>query len=260
MRDWLDRSEWPLAVVAVLFLIGYAWPILQPGLAPTAKHTCNSVVIGSWLVFIADYAARLWTARNRRKYFTKHLLDLLIVALPALRPLRLLRLLALFRILNRKAAKQLQGRVALYVSISAGTLVACGALAVLDAERHATGHQLANRNIDSFGDALWWAITTVTTVGYGDRYPVTVQGRFVAVGLMIGGVALIGVVTASFAAWFIGRVRKDDDARDAARDAADNVERHEVAMLVQQIDVLTREVRTLRAAVERADQRERLPG
>jgi voltage-gated potassium channel len=58
-------------------------------------------------------------------------------------------------------------------------------------------------NIKNFGDGLWWAITTVTTVGYGDRYPTTIEGRFLAVVLMIMGISLMGVITASVAAWFV---------------------------------------------------------
>ncbi|MFN2559807.1 MAG: potassium channel family protein [Jatrophihabitans sp.] len=192
---------------------------------------------------MAGLPARLRPAalgRDRRSYFTKHVLDLLIVALPALRPLRLLRLVVLFRVLNRKAAASLQGRVALYVSLSAATLVICAALAVLDAERGAPG-----ANIKSFGNALWWAMVTVTTVGYGDHFPVTVQGRFVAGDLMIGGVALIGVVTASFAAWFIDRVRDGEHEAVAAT-------RRDLEQIVARLDTLTSEMRAVRAAGEPA--------
>jgi voltage-gated potassium channel len=182
----------------------------------------------------------VWLARDRRRYFLRHLLDLLIVALPALRPLRLLRLVILFRVLNRRAAATLRGRVPLYVTVSASTLVVCAALAVLDAERGAAG-----ANIKSFGNALWWAVVTVTTVGYGDHFPVTLQGRFVAVGLMIGGVALIGVVTASFAAWFIDRVRDEEEENEAAT-------RRDLERLTAQVAELTAEVRALRAERERS--------
>ncbi|HKC27036.1 MAG TPA: ion channel, partial [Jatrophihabitans sp.] len=211
VRSWIDSTEWFLAAIALLFLVAYAWPILQPHLPIAWRRTCNFVQLAAWVVFIVDYVARVWSAPNRRRYFSRHLLDLLIVALPALRPLRLLRLVVLFRVINRKAAAALRGRVPLYVSVSAATLVVCAALAVLDAERHAAGS-----NIKTFGDAVWWAVVTVTTVGYGDHFPVTLQGRFVAVGLMIGGVALIGVVTASFAAWFIDRVRDEEAEEEAA--------------------------------------------
>ena len=231
----LQRSEWFLAGVAVLFLLAYAWPILQPSISRSWKHACNAVEFASWIVFLLDYLARVWSAANRRHYFTKHLLDLLIVALPALRPLRLLRLVILFRVLNRKAAASLRGRVPLYVSVSAVTLVLCASLAVLDAERHAAGS-----NIKSFGNALWWAVVTVTTVGYGDHFPVTLQGRFVAGGLMIGGVALIGVVTASFAAWFIDRVRDDEEEMQAAT-------QRDLELMAARLADLTEEVRALRA-------------
>jgi voltage-gated potassium channel Kch len=58
----------------------------------------------------------------------------------------------------------------------------------LDAERAD-----ARANIRSFDDALWWSATTITTVGYGDHYPVTAQGRLVAAGLMLGGIALLAI-------------------------------------------------------------------
>lgn len=236
VRGWISDSEWVLAGVALVFLVAYAWPILQTDLARGWQRGCAVVQYAAWAVFLLDYAARLWAARDRRRYFRRHIIDLMIVALPALRPLRLLRLVVLFRVLNRKAAASLRGRVPLYVSISAATLVVCAALAVLDAERTAAGS-----NIKSFGDAVWWAVVTVTTVGYGDHFPVTLQGRAVAVGLMIGGVALIGVVTASFAAWFIDRVRDEEEELQTAT-------QHDLAEIAARLDELTREVRALRAA------------
>jgi hypothetical protein len=80
------------------------------------------------------------------------------------------------------------------------------ALAVLDAERGKPG-----ANITTFGDAIWWAMTTITTVGYGDRYRTTAIGRLAAAGLMIGGIALLGVVTATLASWLIEQVAETED-------------------------------------------------
>lgn len=80
-----------------------------------------------------------------------------------------------------------------------------------DVERTARGS-----NIKTFGDALWWAATTVTTVGYGDRYPTTGQGRLIAVGLMVVGIALLGVVTATIAAWFVERLRDVQETEERA--------------------------------------------
>lgn len=89
-------------------------------------------------------------------------------------------------------------------------------LAILDAERNQP-----NANITTFGDALWWAMTTITTVGYRDRFPVTGAGRFVAAGLMVAGIALLGVVTATVAAWFVQRVTEVQQAEAATRAQVD---------------------------------------
>lgn len=78
-----------------------------------------------------------------------------------------------------------------------GIVVVCSAVA-LGFERHAHGATIHN-----FGDALWWAIVTVTTVGYGDQYPVSAGGRGVAVVLMLVGIGLIGVLTATVASYFV---------------------------------------------------------
>ena len=84
-------------------------------------------------------------------------------------------------------------------------------LAVFDKERYLPGS-----TINTFGKALWWSITTVTTVGYGDVYPVTNTGRVIAVLLMIGGIGLVGVVTAALASWIIQRVAEEETAIQAA--------------------------------------------
>jgi voltage-gated potassium channel len=67
-----------------------------------------------------------------------------------------------------------------------------------------------NANIHSYPDALWWAVTTITTVGYGDRFPMSPAGRGVAVVLMISGIAMFGVITASIAAYFVEQKAEED--------------------------------------------------
>ena len=97
---------------------------------------------------------------------------------------------------------------------------------MLDAERN-----YPDASITTFGDALWWACTTITTVGYGDRYPVSVTGRFIAVALMLGGIALLGTITATIASWLVQRVTEQDQASQAATR--------------QQVDKLSRQVQVL---------------
>ncbi|MDQ7991977.1 MAG: ion channel [Propionicimonas sp.] len=239
---WERAAEWPLTLVALIFLIAYALPIAVPALPAWALNACEVAIWAAWAVFVVDYLTRLVLSGNRRRFVTSNLLDLAVVLLPMLRPLRLVRLLALVSILHRTALKELRGRVAVYTAGGAALLVLVGALAITDAERSEPG-----ANITTLGDGLWWALATMTTVGYGDRFPVTTTGRFVAAGLMVGGIALLGVVTATIASWLVQRVSEVTESEEAATRA--------------QVDLLAREVAGLRAELAaQADERRRLPG
>jgi voltage-gated potassium channel len=209
VERWEKRAEIPLLLLAVAFLIAYAWPVLDPRLDPDLRTILELASWTVWTAFVIDFAARLYMADERRRYALSHWYDLALIALPMIRPLRLLRLLAFARILNRSAAGSLVGRVSAYVAGTAIMALGLGALAVLDAEQDAP-----NANIATFGDALWWSATTVTTVGYGDHFPVTITGRLVAVALMLVGIACIGAITAGVAAWLVAQV--DADARSDA--------------------------------------------
>jgi voltage-gated potassium channel len=208
VERWERRTEIPLILLAVAFLVAYAWQVLDPRMDSDFAGFLNVVSWTVWGAFAADFAIRLILAEDRRRYALGHWYDVALIALPVLRPLRLLRLVAFVRVLDRSAANSLAGRVAVYVTGSAALAVGLGALATLDAEQDARG-----ANILNFGDALWWACTTVTTVGYGDYFPVTTTGRVVAVGLMLVGIGLVGAVTATVAAWILGRVEAEREAR-----------------------------------------------
>ena len=218
---------------ALLFLLAYAWPILDPDLPEPAQQIAVWTGWATWTLFAVDYVVRVILAARRRSFIRDHWLDLAVVALPLLRPLRLLRLLTLLNFVHRRARSVFRGQVLTYVAGLTSVVLFLAALAVLDAERGREG-----ANIDDFGDALWWAITTVTTVGYGDRFPVTGTGRLIAVALMLAGIALLGVVTASFAAWLIQRVAE--------------VEEKSQALTRRDIEELTQEVAALRAEVRKS--------
>ena len=101
-----------------------------------------------------------------------------------------------------------------------------GALAVYEAERGAP-----DAHITTFGHALWWAMATITTVGYGDMYPVTTTGRVMASLMMIGGISLVGSITATIASWIVQTVSIDDQKQDAVTAAHIEDLRGEIAQL-----------------------------
>lgn len=217
----------------MLFLAAYAWPILQPDLDPAVNQACRTITWAVWALFVVDYVVRFVQADGRGLWFLRHLFDLVVLVLPMLRPLRLLRLVVLLRVFNRTAAVSLRGRVAVYVVGGSLMLAFVAALAVLDAERGQPG-----ANIGDFRDALWWACTTMTTVGYGDRYPVTQTGRAVGVLLMVGGIALLGTVTATFASWLVQAVEDEGD-REATELEALRAEIARLGDLIERRDVPT---------------------
>ncbi|BDI23288.1 ion transporter [Herbiconiux sp. L3-i23] len=224
---WVQRTSWPLLGAALIFLVAYALPILEQDLWPWVRAACRVVVWGTWLLFAADYIVRFALVPRKWMFVRRHWFDLLFIVLPVLRPLALLRLVTVLLVIDRHAGARLRSRVGLYIAGGTVLLVLAAALAVFDVERGAPG-----ANITSFGDAVWWACTTITTVGYGDVYPVTVLGRAIAIGLMVGGVALLGVVTASFASWFVEVVSRP--AKQAG------LGHNEIDQLKSEIEILRR--------------------
>ncbi len=210
---WRARTEWPLAGAAVLFLLIYSVQVIAP-LRPAESSLLAAVNWAIWAVFLLDFLVNLALAERRWHWLLRNLHELLILLLPMLRPLRLLRLLTLLRVLNRAGGDALRGRLALYVLASSAILSYAAALAVLDVEQ-----ETQEGNILTIGDALWWSLTTVTSVGYGDHFPVTVPGRLVASGLMVLGIAVLGVVTATVASWLVESVSTEsaDDSAAAVR-------------------------------------------
>lgn len=230
-KRWSNRTQWPLAVAATAFLAAYAVEVLADPRGGLLL-ACELVINITWAMFIVDYIVMLTLAEQRGRWFVRHLLDLAAIALPFLRPLRLLRLVQLFQALHRSGGVAVRGRVSVYVLVTTVLLVFVSALAMYDVERHAPG-----ATIVSFGDALWWALVTITTVGYGDLTPVSVEGRFIAAGVMISGIALLGVVTATIASWIIDQVgRREEDAQTATR---------------RELRELTAEIHALRDELER---------
>jgi voltage-gated potassium channel len=222
-------TEWPLAAAAIIFLVLFSVQVLAPRPAHEA-HLFWMIDWFIWGLFMLDYVVRLYLAPHRWHWFIRHLIDFAIVTLPLLRPLRLVRLLVLIELLEKAIGDAFRGRIVVFTVSGVLLMIYTASLAVFDKERYLPGS-----TINSFGKALWWSITTVTTVGYGDVYPVTNTGRAIAVLLMIGGISLVGVVTAALASWIIQRVAEEDAMHQAATVAHIEELRGEIRELTQAV-------------------------
>src|ERR1700728_3266913 len=229
LQRWERHAEWPLAAAALLFLGLFSVQVLAQPHGREA-HILWAVDWAIWGLFVLDYIVRFSLAPNRWHWFIRHLIDFAIVTLPFVRPLRLLRLLVLIEVLQKAVGDAFRGRIVVYTVSGVVLLIYTASLAVFEKERYLHG-----ATINSFGKALWWSITTVTTVGYGDVYPVTNTGRVIAVLLMIGGISLVGVVTASLATWIIQRVSETDIANQAATGAHIDELRDEIRQLREEL-------------------------
>ncbi|MEW2301596.1 potassium channel family protein [Streptomyces sp. NPDC006655] len=208
LADWERRTDLPLVIASLVFLGAYAVHVLLPGLPGAAHAFFLSLMYAAWAVFAVDYAVRWRLSGEGPGFVRRHWLDTVVVALPLLRPVQVVRTYESIQRRRGEPRLALHARVAAYSALSISLLGFSGALAVYQAERAAP-----NATIRTFGDSLWWTCSTLSTVGYGDYVPVTTLGRFIAVGLMACGLALLGTVTGSFSSWMLQRfsLGEEDD-------------------------------------------------
>jgi voltage-gated potassium channel len=217
-RQKLKRIEHTLRFP--MALLGFAWAVC--GIVVLTTHskgtTSKAFVVALfviWFLVVLESLIRYVVVPDRRRYFACRRIEPVLVVVPFFqfwkvvgveqasviwgegfsRVLAILRHRGLFRVL-----------------LSATGLLFLGAWVVLLFEKH-----VPNSNIHSYPDALWWAVVTVTTVGYGDRFPVTAGGRAVAVILMLIGIGLIGVLTATVASFFVQEHTDANKARPRRR-------------------------------------------
>jgi voltage-gated potassium channel len=202
--DLVDRIEditkYPLAV------LGVAWLVLGIIVVSTSiSHTASTVLVTAlfalWAIVLLEYLVRLAVTPDTRGYLRRRWAEPATVAVPALQHWHLIGMERMTLMLHEGELRLeyiLRHHSLFRVLIAAGGTLLIGAWAVLLFEENTkTG------NIHSYPQALWWAIVTVTTVGYGDKYPVSTGGRIVATVLMLVGIGLIGVLTATVASVFM---------------------------------------------------------
>jgi len=187
-----------LTILALDFLVSFSYPAFKTNISDSTQNYLDLIQWVSWSAFAIDFLYGILSSKDKKQYLIKHPLDLAAVVLPFLRPLRLLRVISFGSLVIQKVAIGRQFAITLKVFIASIFVAYISAVQITITERDVDGS-----NIKNFGDGMWWAITTVTTVGYGDRFPTTTEGRILAVGLMIMGISLMGVITASVASWFV---------------------------------------------------------
>lgn len=155
-----------------------------------------------FLFFAIDLAIRLYIERKSLRtlhgfisFLKAHWLGIVALAAPMLRSLVILRLLVVLRGIEPFLRSRVS-KMGFYIGVALPLVIFSASLAVFDAEQGAP-----EANISSFPDAIWWSLVTVTTVGFGDRYPVTQEGRVVGSLLIFVGIALFSTLTALIASW-----------------------------------------------------------
>ena len=197
---YLDKTQNALDILALLTL----WIVVVPPGDFSTSHTVTDIAItvrvGLSVVYGIDMTIRTVLAHHRARYLRHHVVGIIAVLFP---PVRVLFSLRLIRSLFHR------GNLDRFL-VAAMVLLLNGALMVFFFERNAPGS-----NIHTAGESIWWAIVTVTTVGYGDYYPVTVPGKIVATFIMAIGIITVAVITAQVASAFVDQAARRRAAPDA---------------------------------------------
>jgi voltage-gated potassium channel len=230
----LDRFErqtaWPMLVLSLAIIPLLLVPSLVD-LSPTVETSLFTIDWIIWALFAVEYGVRLYLAPVKGAFVRANLIDLVTVLLPFLRPLRAVRSARLLRLLGAARIAVLLGRALHAIRrvlsrhhLGHTLLIVTGLAIGAGVMVWAVERDEPTKNVTTIGDGLWWAITTLTTVGYGDRFPTSPMGRGIAVVLMVIGVGVFGLLAASMASYFLERQR-EEDAEESIDDLAEIRER-----------------------------------
>ena len=211
--SFFKKTEFLLMTLGFLYLGIYSVEVLAEPNEETLE-VLNVVSTAIYVVFVLDLLARfvieiprLGKLSSWISFLRVNWLSILATLVPAFRSLRVLRVLIVLRGIAPYMITRTH-KVGLIVAVSLPLVLYTASISVFEAERYAEGS-----NIQSFGDALWWSLVSVTTVGYGDSFPVTTEGRAVAGLLMFVGIGLFSSLTALLAAWVVKGSREEDNSK-----------------------------------------------
>ncbi len=204
IRTFTSRLDFALMVFGFAYLAIYSVDVLaQPPQELSLQLGIASTAI--YFIFVADLIFRFTlVVKTLNKlggwiqFVKSNWLSILAVFAPMFRALTVLRVLLVLRGLAPYITSRVS-KLSFYVGVALPLIVYTASISVLEAERGNEGS-----NISSFNDALWWSLVTVTTVGFGDRFPVTDDGRAIASFLIFVGIGLFSTLTAITASWVMG--------------------------------------------------------
>lgn len=206
-------------------------------------------------IFLGDFFYRFFTADSKSTYFFRRFgwADLLSsIPLPQVKVLRLFRIWRVIRLFRTFGVRNLWEEFVTHRADNALLTVAffvlCvlefGSMAVLKAESTSP-----NANITSASDAIWWCYVTITTVGYGDRYPVTNWGRIVGILVMSVGVGLFGTLAAYLSQSFLSPGKKKEKVQEETAPAKDDPKQR-LAEILRQLEAQEKATAELRGQLE----------
>lgn len=219
----------PLLILSLLY-IGVLIAPMTAHLSRSALEVLRYVDWSIWAIFAIEFCLRLSISPKKSDFVRANIFDAAIVLLPFLRPLRLLRFVVVLRAITALARGTkllrdvcLRCRLNYVFGAALLWLVASAGLVTLFEKGDPAG------NIKSFSDGIWWAFVTIFTVGYGDKYPVTPEGRGIAIALMAVGLGVSGMVAGTVASFFVQQ-QSDENVQPSLRDVISRLERIEQSL------------------------------
>ncbi|MDO8733167.1 MAG: ion channel [Actinomycetota bacterium] len=236
-QHWVSVTARLLDALAVVFLIDLLLIWSLPDASSGITLAFDLIAWLVWAGFAVDYFVRLSCSKPKSAFVATHKLDLLMVLLP------MLRILRVFLLLRKSLASVSTEKIAGSIGSLVIVVVFVSSFLEWQVEKDA-----ADATITSFRTALWWAVVTTTTVGYGDYTPVTPTGRLIAIVVMMVGIGLIGTISATVASWFVKRPNESNppevaEGESAATPAAPQAH----AELLARLDRLTEQQEEIRA-------------
>lgn len=223
---WERLNVWPMFVLSLVFVVISVLLVANPKeISGTARHYMSLSIPFLWGIFIADYVIRLMISVNKRQFFLSHFFELLSLVIPYLRPFLLIRYFWRLSYFHHRGSSGLRAKTIVSASLFALFFTYTLSTAVWLVERGAP-----KANILNWGDAIWWGFTTISTVGYGDFYPVTGWGRLLAVMLMVGGLFILGVASATVISAFNDEMKRVEHRRKHPESHAAKEQQHSVLL------------------------------